>query len=157
MPLGREHQPRQFLQTRFDEKDGRFSPDGHWVAYTSNVSGRSEIYIRAFNGAADAGAGSVYQVSLDGGLFGTWRRDGKELYWVGPGGRMMAASIVVKGTTLESGPPVELFQAPIFGGGLDVNTGGREFDVGPDGRFLINTVKEGSANAITLLQNWRPK
>jgi DNA-binding winged helix-turn-helix (wHTH) protein/Tol biopolymer transport system component len=157
MPLGGDHQPRVFLQTKFDEKDGRFSPDSRWVAYTSNVSGRSEVYIRAFNGAADASAGSVFQVSLDGGLFATWRRDGKELYWVGPGGRMMAAPIIVKGATLESGPPVEIFQAPIFNGGLDVNTGGREFDVGPDGRFLINTVKDGSATAITLLQNWKPK
>jgi hypothetical protein len=69
----------------------------------------------------------------------------------------MAAAIMVTGITLESGPPVELFQAPIFGGGLDVNTGGRQFDVAPDGRFLINAVKEGSAQAITLLQNWRPK
>jgi hypothetical protein len=101
--------------------------------------------------------GSVYQVSLDGGLFAAWRRDGKELYWIGPGGRMMAAPIIVKGATLESGPPVELFQPPVFGGGLDVNTGGRQFDIAPDGRFLINTVKEGSATAITLLQNWRPK
>ena len=48
VPLVGDHQPRLFLQTKFDEKDGRFSPDSHWIAYTSNVSGRSEIYIRAF-------------------------------------------------------------------------------------------------------------
>jgi DNA-binding winged helix-turn-helix (wHTH) protein/Tol biopolymer transport system component len=157
VPFGGDHKPRVFLQTKFDEKLGRFSPDSRWVAYSSNVSGRSEIYVRAFTGAADASPGSVWQVSVDGGLFAAWRRDGKELYWVGPGGRMMAAPIIVMGTTLESAPPIELFQAPIFNGGLDVNTGGRQFDVGPDGRFLINTVKEGSAQAITLLQNWRPK
>jgi len=74
---------------------------------------------------------------------------------------MMAVPIVVKGiglgATLESGPPVELFQPPIFGGGLDVNKGGQQFDVSPDGHFLINTVVEGAATPITLLQNWKPK
>ena len=81
---------------------------------------------------------------------------------MGPGGPMMAAPIAVKGTassgeTIESGPPVQLFQAPTFNGGLDVNTGGRQFDLAPNRRFLINTVKDGSATAITLLQNWKPK
>jgi DNA-binding winged helix-turn-helix (wHTH) protein/Tol biopolymer transport system component len=159
VPLAGDHKPRPFHQTKFDEKYGRFSPDGRWVAYTSNVSGRSEIYVTPFDGPAE---GKIWQVSLDGGLFAAWRRDGRELYWVGPGGRMMAAPIAVKGTassgeTIESGPPVQLFQAPIFNGGLDVNTGGRQFDVAPDGRFLVNTVKDSAATSITLLQNWKPK
>ena len=83
--------------------------------------GRSEVYIRAFAAPEANGAGGVWQVSLEGGLFPVWRHDGKELYWVAPGGRMMAA--------------------PIFGGGLDVNTGGEQFDISHDGRFLINTLR----------------
>ncbi len=124
VPLGGDHKPRPFHQTKFDEKYGRFSPDGRWVAYTSNASGRTEIYVTPLDGPAE---GKIWQVSLDGGLFPAWLCDGKELYWIGPGGRMMAAPIAVKGTassgeTIESGAPVQLFQAPIFNGGLDVNT-----------------------------------
>ncbi len=155
LQLEGDRKPQVFLRTKFDEKYGRFSPpDGRWVAYSSNESGRAEVYVRAF---ADAGAGPVRQVSLEGGLFPAWRHDGKELYWVGPGGRMMAAPIAGNGTTLEPGAPVVLFQVPILGGGLDVNTGGEEFDVAPDGRLLINTVRDSAATAITLLQNWKPK
>ena len=157
LPLVGERKPRVFLQTKFDEKYARFSPDGRWVAYTSNESGRSEVYIRAFADAGANRAGGVWQVSLDGGLFPVWRHDGGELYWVAPGGRMMAAPISLKATTPEPGAPVALFQAPIFGGGLDVNTGGEQFDISPDGRFLINTVKDSAATAITLLENWKPK
>jgi DNA-binding winged helix-turn-helix (wHTH) protein/Tol biopolymer transport system component len=160
-PLGGDRKPRAFLRTKFDEKYGRFSPDSRWVAYTSNESGKSEVYIRAFTDPA-AGVGEVrnetgWQVSTEGGLFPAWRHDGKELYWVGPGGRIMAAPIVSKGRALDPGPAIVLFQAPIFGGGLDVNTGGEEFDVSSDGRFLINTVKNSAIDTITLLQNWRPK
>jgi Tol biopolymer transport system component len=159
LPLDGDRKPRVFLQTQFDEKYARFSPDGRWVAYTSNASGRAEVYVRAFAEAdADSGkdrAGRVWQISLEGGIFPAWSHDGKELYWVGLGGRIIAAPIQLKGETLEPGAPVQLFQAPIFGGGLDVNTGGEQFDASSDGRFLINTVKDSAATAITLLQNWR--
>jgi Tol biopolymer transport system component len=140
--------PKRFLGTKFDEKYARFSPDGHWIAYASDESGRMEVYIRAFAGSAPA----QWQVSTDGGLFTAWSHDGKELYWIGPGGRMMAASI--PGALAEPGKPVQLFQAPIYGGGLYVNTGGAQFDVSPDGRFLINLVKDARSSAITLLENW---
>jgi serine/threonine protein kinase/Tol biopolymer transport system component len=165
---------KRFLGTRFDEKYGRFSPDGRWIAYTSDELGRTEIYIRAFTGtppaqwqvSTDGGLFTAWshdgntppaqwQVSTDGGLFTAWSHDGKELYWVGPGGRMMAASI--PGGSAEPSKPAMLFQAPIYGGGLDVNTGGAQFDVSADGRFLINMVKDARSSAITLLENWKPR
>src|SRR5208283_1430168 len=103
------------------------------------------------------GSGSrVWQISLEGGIFPAWRHDGKELYWVGLGGRIIAAPISRKGEALESGTPSQLFQVPIYGGGLDVNTGGEQFDASSDGRFLINTVKDSAATAITLVQGWKP-
>lgn len=68
---------------------------------------------------------------------------------------MMAASIPEG--AVEPGKPVLLFQAPIYRGGLDVNTGGPQFDVSPDGRFLINTVKDARSSAITLIKNWKPR
>jgi serine/threonine protein kinase len=159
-PVEGERKSWVFLQTKFDEKLARFSPDGRWVAYVSNESGRAEVYVRAFTGTPPSSppenSVAQLQVSLSGGLFPAWSHDGKELYWVGPDGRMMAATLTQAGKTLQPGPPLALFQSRINGGGLDVNTGGRQFDVAPDGRFLINTLQQNVATSITLLQNWKP-
>jgi serine/threonine protein kinase len=159
-PLDGEGKPWVFLQTKFDEKLARFSPDGRWVAFVSTESGRAEVYVRAFTDPSTSSASensiAQFQVSLSGGLFPAWSHDGNELYWVGPDGRMMAATITAAGKTIQPGAPVALFQTRINGGGLDVNTGGRQFDVAPDGRFLINTLQQNAATSITLLQNWKP-
>lgn len=96
-----------------------------------------------------------WQVSTAGGMFARWRPDGKELYYIGPDGQMMAAPITVTGTTLEPGTPTALFQTRIYGGGTDNNVG-RQYDVTRDGRFLINTVLDDAAAPITLIQNWKP-
>jgi eukaryotic-like serine/threonine-protein kinase len=161
VPLDKERKPWAFLQTKFDEKQGRFSPDGRWVAYQSNQSGRPEVYIRPFadpaSGVRTDTSSPQWQVSVAGGLFPAWSHDGKELYWVGPDSRTMAATITVTGKTLQPSIPVALFQTRIYGGGLDVNTGGWQFEVSPDGRFLINTVLESETTPITLVQNWQPK
>jgi hypothetical protein len=90
-----------------------------------------------------------------GGMFALWRADSKELYYIDPDGRLMAAAITVTGATLEPGTPVALFQTRIYGGGTD-NAVGRQYDVTRDGRFLINTVLESAASPITLIQNWKP-
>lgn len=149
-----------FLATTFSERQGAFSPDGRWVAYMSNESGRDEIYIRPFaapsaSGASD-GAGGQWQVSTAGGIFPRWRPDGKELCYVDPTARMMAAPITAKGPTLAPGAPVALFATRIFGGGVD-NARGRQYDVTRDGRFLINTLLDDATTPSTLLQNWRPE
>jgi Tol biopolymer transport system component len=75
--------PVPFLQTPFDESQAQFSPDGHWVAYTSNESGRPEIYLRPFPAPA-SGSGVKWQVSSSGGMQPRWRRDGKELFYLEP-------------------------------------------------------------------------
>ena len=150
--LDGDRAPMPLLGTKFDEKYGRFSPDGRWIAYTSNESGRAEVYIRALTEAAPA----QWQVSADGGLFPAWSHDGRELYWVAQGGRMMAASIP-EDRTGQPGKPQFLFQAPIYGGGLDINTGGAQFDVSSDGRFLINTIKDAGSSTITVLKNWKAR
>ena len=131
-----------------------------WVAYESNESGRDEIYVRPFvgpaaSGATANGAGGRWQVSAAGGIFPRWRPDGKELYYIGPDGQMMAAPVTATATTLEPGTPVALFQTRIYGGGVD-NLQGPQYDVARDGRFLINTVLDDADAPITLLQNWKP-
>ena len=89
-------------------------------------------------GTAAAAAGGQWQVSTAGGIIPVWRPDGKELYYLNPAGAMMAAPITVTGATLAPGAPVVLFPTRIVGGGVDAQLG-RQYDVAPDGRFLINT------------------
>ena len=173
VPMVGEHTPWAFAKAPFRESYGVFSPDGRWVAYQSNETGRPEVYVRPVvppsrataDKSADkparavgtaAAAGGQWQVSTAGGVFPAWRPDGKELYYLNTAGVMMAASITVTGTTLAPGAPVVLFPTHVSGGGVDKQQG-REYDVGPDGRFLINIELDSDAAPITLLMNWKPE
>jgi Tol biopolymer transport system component len=158
VPMEGDRTPSLFLKTPFRELYGVFSPDGRWVAYTSNESGRMEIYVRPFVPPGEAGTttGAQWQVSTAGGTFPVWKPDGKELYYLNPAGDMVAAPITVTGATLMPGAPVVLFRTRILGGGVEAQQG-RQYDVGPDGRFLINTELDSADAPITLLQNWNPE
>jgi eukaryotic-like serine/threonine-protein kinase len=151
MPLSGDRKPVPFVVTPFLERAGQFSPDGRWVAYQSNETGRYEIYIRSF-----PGPGGQQQVSTSGGIQARWRSDGQELYYIAPDAKMMAVSITTRGTAIEPGTPVALFQTRIWGGGTNA-TLGHQYDVSRDGRFLLDTAVEDVAMApITLLLNWKP-
>jgi Tol biopolymer transport system component len=161
LPMMGDRTPSVVLKTPFRETRGTFSPDGRWVAYQSNESGRHETYVRPFVPPGEAGtaagaAAGQWQVSTAGGIMPVWRPDGKELYYLNPGGAMMAAPIAFTGATLAPGAPVVLFPTRIVGGGVDVQQG-RQYDVARDGRFLINTELDGAVAPITLLQNWHPE
>jgi serine/threonine protein kinase len=152
LPMDGSRKPFPFVKTPFDERSGMISADGRWVSYLSNESGRYEIYVRPFPPTS----GGQWQVSTAGGVQPRWRRDGKELYYIAPDGKLMAVAIAVNGSTLEPGTPVALFQTRIFGGGASVNSR-QQYDVAPDGRFLINvTIDDTNASPITLLLNWKP-
>ncbi len=158
VPMVGDRTPWAFLKTLFREGYGVFSPNGRWVAYQSNESGRPEVYVRPYvrpGASGTAAAGGQWLVSTAGGVFPAWRPDGKELYYLNPAGVMMAARITVTGATLETGTPVVLFPTRIASGGVDAQQG-RQYDVAPDGRFLINTMLDSEAAPITLLQNWNP-
>jgi hypothetical protein len=159
LPMQGDRTAYVFLRTPFREAYGVFSPDGRWVAYHSNESGRYEVYVRPFfePGQRDAATpGDQWQVSTDGGTFPRWRADGRELYYLDPSGAMMAVSITVIGNKLTRGSPQMLFRPHIYRGGRELQQG-RQYDVTADGRFLINTDLEGdSATPITLIQNWSP-
>jgi hypothetical protein len=86
----------------------------------------------------------------------TWRPDGKEIFYLNPAGAMTAAPVTVAGATLAPGAPVVLFATRISGGGVDAGLG-RQYDVAPDGRFLINMELESADAPITLLMNWNPE
>jgi len=128
-----------------------FSPDGRWVAYQSNESGRLEVYVRPF-----PGPGGQWQISTRGGIQPRWSTNGKELYYIAVDGTLMAAANAVRGAALEPGVPAALFQPRIFGGGTNANNK-QQYDIASDGRFLINiTTDDAAASPITLLQNWHP-
>jgi Tol biopolymer transport system component len=159
LPLQGDRTPYVFLRTPFREALGVFSPDGRWVAYHSNESGRPEVYVRPFfePGQRDAAtANDQWQISTDGGAFAKWRADGQELYYLDPSGAMMAVSISVTGNKLVPGTPQMLFRTRISGGGRDVQQN-IQYDVAADGRFLIATeLVDDAATPITLIQNWSP-
>ena len=150
LTLEGEHKAAAFLQTEFQEYGGRLSPDGRWLAYVSNASGRVEIYVRPFPPSADRTG--QWLVSNGGGSFALWRKDGKELFYRVSGGAVMAVE-VTPGAVFKSGQPKQLFQVPA----VNVNGFGYSWDVSADGqRFLINTNRdEGAAQEpITLVLNW---
>ena len=150
LPMEKGSKPFAFLSTEAYERQGKFSPDGRWVAYQSNQSGAAEIYVRPF----PPGPGGQWQISASGGTQPRWSPDGKELYYIAPDGRLMAVAVVVNGAILEPGEPLPLFQARIAG--RTTSNSRPQYDVAPDGRFLVNTALDSGASPITLLMNWNP-
>jgi serine/threonine protein kinase len=143
--------PFVFLKTSANELWGQFSPDGRWVAYQSNETGRYEIYVRAF-----PTRGGPIPVSTAGGVYPRWSRDGKELYFIAPDARLIAVPMATSATSARAGAPVTLFHTQRLGGGMNVIARGHQYDVTVDGRFLINVDSDSSAAPITLLLNWKP-
>jgi eukaryotic-like serine/threonine-protein kinase len=146
---GAVSKPFPFLQTAFQESYARFSPDGRWVAYQSNESHRYEIYVAPF-----PGPGGKRQISTSGGTFPRWRRDGKEIFYVGFDRRLMATEVNGSGTTFEVGqvrplgiPAVRAASGQFLG---------YQYDVSADGqRFLVAAAPElNAAPPLTLVQNW---
>jgi eukaryotic-like serine/threonine-protein kinase len=152
LPLEGDRKPFPVVQTEFEERDGQFSPDGQWVAYQSNASGRVEIYVQPFRG------GNREQVSTNGGAQVRWRRDGKELFYIALDGRLMSVAIQMNAATktLEAGIPTPLFSTRVGGA---VQAGNfQQYVVSADGqRFLMSTITETHTPAITVVLNWRPK
>ena len=141
--LSGERKPQPFLNTLANETAPTFSPDGKWLAYESNGSGRNEVYITPF-----PGGGAQNQVSTNGGERPLWRRDGKEIYYR-EGLTVMAVEVRTKADSLELSTPAPLFE--VAAGNLN----GRYYDVAPDGRFLANTSPlAAKAQSFSLVVNW---
>lgn len=133
------------------EREGQFSPDAKWIAYQSNESGHFEIYVASF----PPGNGR-WNVSKNGGTQVRWGKEGRELFYIAPDGRLMSVSIHVSadGRAIESGTPEALFPAHLAGA---VESSERQqYLVSPDGKqFLMNTVSDQSTSPITVILNWR--
>src|SRR5262249_45057311 len=100
LPINGDRKPIAVSNTLFEEGNGRFSPDGHWVAYQSNEPGRFEIYVQPF-----PGPGVRSQVSTAGGTDPRWQPDGKELFFIAPAGKLMATSVRIQNASFEPGSP----------------------------------------------------
>ena len=99
--------------------------------------------------------GGKWQISTGGGISPRWRHDGKELFFTGPDGQMMAATVSASGASFEAAPPVALFQTRIVGGGTN-SASKHQYAVSADGRFLINVPTGDPTTApITLILNWK--
>jgi Tol biopolymer transport system component len=144
LPLDGDRKPFPVLQTAFRELEAVFSPDGRWIAYNSDESGRSEIYVTPF-----PGPGRKWQVSPSGGLLPRWSRTGKEIFFIGPGERINVAEVTTQGDTFEVGRTQPLFD-------VRGQRPGNVYDVTPDGqRFLVNTASDQlNAGSVTLVVNW---
>mgnify|MGYP000001379439 CR=1 FL=1 len=125
-----------------------FSPDGRWLSYTSNVSGRFEVYVQRFPEGTDRA-----QVSPGGGGSARWRRDGRELFYLALDGTLMAVPTTGTGQSIEFRAPVPLFKFFSSQRGLPVQK--PQYDVSTDGqRFIVSAVSRRNDPSIQVVLNW---
>jgi Tol biopolymer transport system component len=132
-----------FQQTEFDEDDAHLSPDGRWVAFTSNETGQYEVYVRPF-----PGPGGKWQISNEGGDFAAWKDDGRELYYIAQDGYVMIVDVDGSGASFKTGAPRKLFSAPAISTNVP-------YAVTGDGQqFIINCRGQAEGtNAINVVVN----
>jgi hypothetical protein len=159
LALDGERRVTPLIRTAFNERNGEISPDGRWLAYESNESGRDEIYVRPFP-AVDAGR---WQVSTGGGRQPLWARTGRELFYVAPDGALVGARVengerVERGTGFRAGAPMILVRGEYYRGSAGLL--GRTYDVSPDSQRFLMIKGSGGADdtaarpAIVVIQNW---
>jgi Tol biopolymer transport system component len=149
LPLTGDRKPRLFVQKAFD---GQFSPDGRWVSYSSMEPGKLHICVVPFNGTKvlDTDPGAVtsltgkYQISASFGALARWRRDGREIFYIGGKG-MTAAEVDGRGDSFEARKEQALFKLP---------GGSGHWDVTPDGKRFVMITQKVSNAPLTLVVNW---
>jgi eukaryotic-like serine/threonine-protein kinase len=158
LPLGgaeADRKPVLLEHSDFNQAVARFSPDGRWIAYSSDESGKDQIYVRPFHAAMGSSSSAAtpltgkWMVSKDGGTAPVWRHDGKELFYMGADGSLTAVDVSTSGV-FQAGVPKTLFKGP---------AGVIFFDVSPDGkRFLMVAPSATSATPspkFTVVLNWQ--
>jgi serine/threonine-protein kinase len=149
--LGSRDAPITLVETPGEERNGELSPDGRWLAYEGEslaTAGQLDIYVRPF---PDVTRG-LWQLTKDGGTFPAWSRDGRELFYVRLDGTMVAIPVEASATTWAAGSAKELFRGHY---GIRDGSLGRQYDVAPDGRFLLLRREDApEAPHFVIVQNW---
>jgi serine/threonine protein kinase len=144
LPMSGERKPVPFLQTGANETSAQFSPDGRWIAYVSDESGTNQVYIAPFPNPV-----GKWQVSRSGGTEPRWRGDSKEIFFLSPENKLMAAAVNASGSNLQIGNAETLFEIH------PANPPGYHYDVTKNGkRFLVDSIKEGNFQPLALIVNW---
>ena len=139
LPLTGDRTPKPWLNTKASESYPAFSPDGRWLAYNSNESGRSEVYVQPVSGT-----GEKWLVSLSGGTQPVWSRDGKELFY--QRGEEFVAVPVTTGSSFTKGTPTVLFKHRFDRA---------QYDVGRDGRLLtVDVIESTTPTDLRVIVNW---
>jgi eukaryotic-like serine/threonine-protein kinase len=151
LPMRGDPNPVSFTHSRFNETNGEFSPDGRWIAYESDETGKSEIYVREFTGTADAAeTGGKWMVSKDGGAFPMWRADGKELAYISLDKTTIMSLSVDSERAFQPGPPRQLLKIPADRGNLSRVSPTPDFK-----RFLMPVAVEGKGpQSFIVVLNW---
>jgi Tol biopolymer transport system component len=145
LPIEGERTPRPLLQTNADENQARVSPDGLWIAYTSDENGQQEVYISRFPSMS-----AKRQISLAGGISARWRGDGREIFYLSFDNTINAAQMQLASDHFDV-----TGVAPLFRADLRSILQGHAYDVAPDGqRFLLNSPAEEQVKPVMLVQNW---
>src|SRR5262249_9508433 len=147
--FGRDTTAAPFITTAYNETQGQISPNGHWIAYTSNESGRDEVYVQSF-----PVAGRKQQLSTDGGRMPRWRRDGREVFYLAAN-QFLTSVPIGDPTSLTLGRPTALFRTRLVVEGSE-STGLRTtYDVSADGqRFLLRYKPADPGPPMTVVTNW---
>ncbi|HTW63740.1 MAG TPA: protein kinase [Bryobacteraceae bacterium] len=153
LPMTGDRKPAPYLVTPFVKAQAQFSPDGHWVVYTSSESGTREVYVQPF----PMSSGGKWVVSSGGGSQPRWSHDGKELFYFTPDETLMDVAVNTAGGTFQLGIPKALFRASILGGSGGAIASSWRWDISADGkRFLVNTaLDDAAASPVTVLLNWQ--
>jgi len=137
-----------FVESPFDKIHARISPDGRWLAYSTNDSGMYQIVVQSF---PDPNGGK-WQITAEGGVEPKWRRDGGELYYLALDGKLMAVP-VTGDRTFKAGAAVSLFQTPLTVA-RPTPSRDRRYDVTADGRFIMVTPVQSAVPPVTVVVNW---
>lgn len=144
LPRAAGSAPRALVARPSNDYDGNFSPDGRWVAFVSDETGQSEVYLARY-----PDLGGKVTISTDGGTYPRWSRDGRELFYR-HGDAMMAVSVDTK-AGVPAAKPQRLFTGPFTGAGREAS-----FDVAPGGRrfVMVKSDEASTLRQLTIVQNW---
>jgi Tol biopolymer transport system component/predicted Ser/Thr protein kinase len=148
LPLTGERRPFTFLASPFDEDAAMISPDGRWVAYVSEETGRKEVYVATFPQPTRR-----HRISTEGGTQPRWSRDGRELFFITRSRTIMATPFDSRTSELPAGPAQRLFDVMMhrqFSSNVPYR-----YDVAPDGRFLIAVRFSDEQPSLVLVTNWQ--